>query len=77
MLINYGPKRVNLFDVLIQQYVIGAIGILVELLDSKQITSLNGVKQYMGYVIKVMELASRYEWQSVLAFDDAFRQLQA
>ena len=73
LLISYNPKKLKLHDISIQQYVIGAIHILVELLDSKQISSLDGIKQYFGYLIKIMELAMRFEWKSALEFDDSFR----
>ena len=80
LMINYGPKKLKLHEISMQKYVIGAIRILVELLDSKQMSSLDvkdGVKQCFGYLIKIMELAMRFEWKSVLEFDDSFRQLQA
>ena len=32
---------------------------------------------YMGHMVKVMELAGRYEWLSVVKFDDEFRHIQA
>ena len=76
LMINYGPKKLKLHEISMQQYVIGAIRNLVELLDSKQFYSLDGIKQYFGYLIKIMELAMRFEWKSVLEFDDSFSQLQ-
>ena len=36
-----------------------------------------GVKDYLAYTVKVGELACRYTWQSVLAFDAEYRQNQA
>ena len=46
-------------------------------MDSKQISNSDGINQYFGYLIKIIELAMRFEWKSVLEFDDSFRQLQA
>ena len=76
-MINYGPKKLKLHEISMQQYVIEAFRILLEILDSKQITSSDGIKQYFGYLIKIMELAMRSEWKSVLESDYSFRQLQA
>ena len=70
-------KKLKLHEISMQQYVIGAIRILVELLDSKQISSLDGIKQYFGYLIKIMELTTEFKWKSVLEFDESLRQLQA
>ena len=75
--INYGPKHCKLEDVSIPQYVTAAIRILHHLIEGKQIVSYEGIKQYMRYMIKIMELATRFQWVSVLKYDDHFRQLQA
>ena len=74
--INYSPKCCKL-DVSIPQYVMAAIRILHHLIEGKQIVSYEGIKQYMGYMMKMMELATRFQWVSVLKHDDHFRQLQA
>ena len=59
------------------QFVIASIRILYHLMESKQIDSYNEIKHCLAYVIKCMELVTRYEWQSVLRYDDEFWQLQA
>ena len=61
----------------IPQYVTSAIRTLHHLIDAKQIMSYEGIKQYMGYMIKILELATRSKWVSVLKYDDHFRQLEA
>ena len=61
----------------IPQCVTVAIRILHHLIEGKQIVPYEGIKQYMGYIIKIMELAIRFQWVSVLKYDDHFRQLQA
>ena len=33
--------------------------------------------QYMGYMAKVGELATRYEWRSVMLYDHEYREVQA
>ena len=59
------------------RFVIASMRILYHLMESKQIDSYNEIKHYLAYFIKCMELVTRYEWQSVLRYDDEFRQLQA
>ena len=39
--------------------------------------SVEGIRQYLAYIIKCMELAMKYQWRSVLVYDDYFRQIQA
>ncbi len=36
-----------------------------------------GVREYLNYTFIINELASRYSWDSVLKYDDEYRQLQA
>ena len=40
-------------------------------------TDRDDMLSYMGHMVKVMELAARYEWLSVVKFDDEFRHNQA
>ena len=59
------------------QYVIASVRTLNVLVEGGQIRDFEGIKQYLAYLIKTMELAPRFEWKSVLIYDDQFRQLQA
>ena len=77
LLINYGPKRIKLEDVSVHQYVVAALRILYQLVETNQLSSYNEIQHYLAYVIKCMEFAMHFEWSSVLHFDDKFRQLQA
>ena len=77
LMINYRPKKPRLHDVSIPQYVIGAIRIMHTLTETNQSSWVVGIKECMAYIIKIMELALKFEWRSVLDYDDAFRQLQA
>ena len=77
LLINYGPKRIKLEDVSVPQYVVAALRILYQLVETNQLSSYNEIQHYLAYVIKCMEFAMHFEWSSVLHFDDKFRQLQA
>ena len=63
LFLNYGP--------------IASIRILYTLIETGQIRDFAGIKQYLAYIVKCMELATRYQWRSVLEHDDYFRQLQA
>ena len=75
--VNYGYVKPKLEQVSIQQYVIGSIRILNCLIQNRQIGDESILQQYLAYLVKTMELATRYEWKSVLYYDDHFRQLQA
>ena len=77
LLISYGAKKIKLDQVSMPHFVIASLRILYHLMESKQIDSYNEIKHYLAYDIKCMELAMRYEWQSVLKYDDEFRQHQA
>ena len=37
----------------------------------------NNIGDYFSYTVKAMELATKYEWKSVLRYDDEFRHLQS
>ncbi|CAH3184539.1 unnamed protein product [Porites lobata] len=46
----------------------------------EQVTKLNSLEDiinYPAYTVKVMELSNRFQWPSVLKYDDEFRLLQA
>ena len=75
--LSCGAKKIKLDQVSMPQFVIAFMRILYHLMESKQIDPYDEIKHYLAYVAKCMELATRYEWQSVLRYDDEFRQLQA
>ena len=77
LFLNYGPIRVSLENVSLPQYMIASTRILYTLTETGQIRDFAGIKQYLAYIVKCMELATRYQWRSVLEYDDYFRQLQA
>ena len=72
-----GPKKPRLESLFIPQWVIGAIHILNHPIEGNQFISLGEMQSYLGYMVKVMELAGGYEWVSVLKFDDDFWHIQA
>ena len=47
------------------------------LLFAGKLPTARDIRDYLAYTVKVMELAGKYEWVSVLKFDDEYRQLQA
>ena len=58
LFLNYGPKRVSLENVSLPQYMIASIRILYTLIETGQIRDFAGIKQYLAYIIKCMELAT-------------------
>ena len=74
-LILQDSKR-KLSSVSIEQYSIANLRVFYELLFSGKLSTLLHVQEYLSYAIKILELATKYTWQSVLQYDDEFRILQ-
>jgi len=51
--------------------------IFYNLLASRKLKSHWDIQHYLAYTIKIMELANRFQWVSVLKYDDEFRLLRA
>ena len=47
------------------------------LLSQGKLVSQVDIQNYLAYTVKIMELSSKYEWRSVLLYDNEFRKLQA
>ena len=77
LLISYGQQRPRLESVSLSQWVVANTRIFHSLLFSCKLPTSRDVRDYLAYTVKIMELAGKYEWTSVLKFDDEFRQLQA
>ena len=75
--LNYEPVRTKLESISVPQYVAASIQILNFLIESGQITHYDGIKQYLAYLIKCMDLVTKYDWQAIFKYGDDFRQLQA
>ena len=73
--VNYGYVKPKLEQISLQEYVIASIRILNCLIQDGQIGEYSDLKDYLAYLIESVELAMRYEWRSVLEYDDNFRQL--
>ena len=76
-MVSYGPKKPGLEQVSIPQWVVSNTRIFYNLLTSKNLATQTDVQNYLAYTIKIMELSNRYQWVSVLKYDDEFRLLQA
>ena len=72
-----GPKKIKLEQVTMSQWVIGAIHILNHFIEGNKFDSTAQMQSYLRYTVKVMELAGKFEWLSVLKFDDDFWHIQA
>ena len=77
LVLSHGQQRPRLSNVSWQQWVIANTRIFHALLFSSKLPTLQDIRDYLAYTVKVMELAGKYEWVSVLKFDDEYRQLQA
>ena len=66
LIVSYGPKKPKLEQVTLQQWVIENTRIFYNLLADGKLKSLGDVQHYLAYSIKIMELANRYQWVSVL-----------
>lgn len=58
------------------QWAVANTRILAELLASGQLP-INQLADYLAYTVQICQLADRYTWRSVLAFDRNYRQKQA
>ena len=71
--IKGGPKKPSLEALTVPQW---SIRIFHHLLEGNKFQDRDDMLSYMGHMVKVMELAGRYEWLSVVKFDDEFRHIQ-
>ena len=69
-------SKPKLSSVTIEQFNIANLRIFHELIFSGKITTLLDIQDYLSYSIKVLEMATKYTWESVLLYDDEFRILQ-
>jgi len=74
--VTYGPKKPKLESITMQQWMIGNTRIFYTLLLEGKLGSLTDIQHYLAYSIKIMELANKYEWKSVVRYDNEFRRMQ-
>ena len=77
LVISYGQHRPRLESVTLSQWVVANTRIFHNLLFANKLPTSRDLRDYLAYTVKIMELAGKYEWVSVLKFDDEYRQLQA
>ena len=77
IVVTYGPKKPKLESITLQQWVVGNTRIFYTLLSQGKLVSQVDIQNYLAYTVKIMELSSKYEWRSVLLYDNEFRKLQA
>jgi len=77
IVVKYGPKKPKLENITISQWVIANTRIFYTLLSEGKLANSNQIQTYLAYTVKIMELTSKYEWKSILMYDDEFRKLQA
>ena len=62
---------------MLRQSVIGNTRIFHKLLANRILNSHKDIQHNLAYTAKMMELANRFHWVSVLKYDDEFCLLQA
>ena len=77
LILDCGSKKPKLESVSISQWSIANLRIFNELLTRGSLSTPLSMREYLSYCIKVLELASKYTWQSILKYDDEFRVVQA
>ena len=77
LVISYGQQRPRLEGVSLSQWVVANTRIFHHLLFANKLPNSRDIRDYLAYTVKIMELPGKYEWVSVLKFDDEYRQLQA
>ena len=77
IVVTYGPKKPKLENINMQQWVVANTRIFYTLLSEGKLISHVDIQNYLAYTVKIMELSSKYEWRSILMYDNEFRKLQA
>ena len=76
LLLSVGNKKPKLENISVEEFSIANIRIFYELLTSGKLPSAADIRDYLSYSIKVLELARKYSWESVLKYDDEYRIVQ-
>ena len=77
LILKTGGKKIKYESVTVWQWALGATRIFDELVRLGRLPSENSKRQYLGYLCKILELNSRFEWSSILQFDKEYRGQQA
>lgn len=76
LMLAIGNKKPRLESLSMEQYNIANLRIFYELLSSARLPTSSDLRDYLSYSIKILELARKYTWESVLKYDDEYRILQ-
>ena len=76
LLLSIGRNKMKIENVTIEQFNIANLRIFYELLTSNKLPTAADIRDYLSYSIKILELARKYTWESVLRYDDEYRILQ-
>ena len=58
---------------LLNNLILQLYGFFDEFLFSGKLSTIRDIQEYLSYAIKILELANKYTWVSVLLYDDEFR----
>ena len=72
LVISCGQQRPRLESVTLSQWVVANMRIFHHLLFANKLPTSWDLRDYLAYTVKIMELAGKYEWVSVLKFDDEY-----
>ena len=70
LVLDCGGKKPKLESVSIAQWTIANFRIFHELMSQGRLSTPLAVREYLMYSIKLLELASKYTWPSILKYDD-------
>ena len=77
IVVTYGPKKPKLEFISIPQWVVANTRIFYTLLPESKLSTQSAIQDYLAYTVEIMELIARYDWKSILMYDNEFRKLQA
>ena len=49
----------------------------MRLLSEGKLATQAAIQQYLAYTVKIMQLSAKFDWKSILMYDNEFRKLQA
>ena len=75
-MLSIARNRIKLENVTTEQFSIANLRIFYELLTSNKLPIAADLRDYLSHSIKMLELARKYTWESVLRYDDEYRILQ-
>ena len=77
LILKTNCKKPKYESLTVWQWALGAVRIQDELVRTGKLNSEIDKRQYWGYTCKILELNSRFEWQSILEYDREYRKNQA